>query len=215
MADLLHNDILKTSTRLFFKFGLRSVSIEDICNELRISKKTFYTCFSQKEALIEDILIEYDESFAKRMELKIKNLNLTESATVIDLVLFFSVFHFMNRDAQFENFFFDMQKYYPEVFNRHMDRHQHIVTDYIRNMLLKGIEQGLYREELEVDLTARIITLELMSVMEFSRDKLNKNEQQKVIMLVTDLVIRSLCNERGLNYYLQALGKLEENHTES
>ena len=111
MADLLREDILKTSTRLFFKFGLRSVSIEDICNELRISKKNFYTCFSQQEALIEDILIDYDEAFAKRMELKIKSLNLPESTTVIDMVLFFSVFHLINRDARFENFFFDMQKY--------------------------------------------------------------------------------------------------------
>jgi AcrR family transcriptional regulator len=214
MADKLCKDILKTATKLFFKFGLRSVSIEDICNELRISKKTFYTCFSQKEALIEDILVDYDESFAKRMELKIKSLNQPESATVIDLVLFFSVFHLMNRDAQFENFFFDMQKYYPEVFIRHMDRHRHIVTDYIRDMLLKGIEQGLYRTDLEVDLIAGIITLELMSVMEFFRDKLNKNEQQKVIMLVTDLHMRSLCNELGLNYYLQALSKIKQKSTE-
>ncbi len=209
MADLLREDILKTSTRLFFKFGLRIVSIEDICNELRFSKKTFYTCFSQKEALIEDILIDYDEAFAKRMELKIKSLNLPESTTVIDMVLFFSVFHLINRDARFENFFFDMQKYYPEVFKRHMDRHRHIVTNHIRDMLLKGIEQGLYRAELETELTAKIITLELISMMEFARNKLNKSEQQKVIMLLTDLHMRSLCNERGLKYYLKALDKLE------
>ena len=104
MADLLREDILKTSTRLFFKFGLRSVSIEDICNELRISKNLLHLLFA-KEALIEDILIDYDEAFAKRMELKIKSLNLPESTTVIDMVLFFSVFHLINRDARFENFF--------------------------------------------------------------------------------------------------------------
>lgn len=215
MADLVRKDILKTATKLFFKFGLRSVSIEDICNELRISKKTFYTCFPQKEALIDYILADYDESFARRMELKIKNLSQQESATVIDMVLFFSVFHLMNRDAQFENFFFDMQKYYPEVFNRHKERHRLLVSNCISDMLNKGIEQGLYRPELDVDITSKVMTLQLMSIMEFSRDNLNRSEQQKLIMLVTDLHMRSLCNEQGLNYYLQALGKIEENSTES
>jgi len=215
MADKLCKDILKTATKLFFKFGLRSVSIEDICNELRISKKTFYTCFSQKEALIDNILADYDEAFAKRMDLKIKNLSQQESATVIDLVLFFSVFHLMNRDAQFENFFFDMQKYYPEVYKRHKERHRLMVSDCIRDMLIKGIEQGLYRQELDIDFTPKVMTLQLMSIMEFSRDNLNRGEQQKLIMLVTDLQMRSLCNEQGLDYYLQALGKIEQKNTEA
>ena len=53
------NKILKKSSDLFFKHGFRSVSIDDICSELRISKKTFYKYFSQKDLLIERILKDY------------------------------------------------------------------------------------------------------------------------------------------------------------
>lgn len=47
--------IIKVASELFLKYGLRSVTIDDICNELRISKKTFYVHFKQKEELIESL----------------------------------------------------------------------------------------------------------------------------------------------------------------
>ena len=50
--------IIKVASELFLKYGLRSVTIDDICNELRISKKTFYVHFKQKEELIESLLTE-------------------------------------------------------------------------------------------------------------------------------------------------------------
>lgn len=179
MADTLREDILKTAAGLFFKYGLRSVSIEDICNELRISKKTFYTCFAQKEHLIDEIMIEFNEDFVKRMELKIKTLTHPEPTKVIDLVLFILAFHLVNSNTQFDNFFFDMQKYYPEAFVRHTERHQEMIVDYIGEMLLKGIEEGLYRQDIQVELTAQLIALQLKSLMDYSKDKLSKMEQKK------------------------------------
>ncbi|MBP6284960.1 MAG: TetR/AcrR family transcriptional regulator, partial [Paludibacteraceae bacterium] len=40
--DNIKQEILKTAANTFFKNGIRSVSVDDICDELRISKKTFY-----------------------------------------------------------------------------------------------------------------------------------------------------------------------------
>ena len=48
--------IVSTACRLFEQFGIRSVSIDNVCNELRISKKTFYTYFPQKEDLVDAVL---------------------------------------------------------------------------------------------------------------------------------------------------------------
>ena len=49
-------DIIKTAGELFFRLGIRSVSIDDICHELGMSKKTFYVYFASKEELIEQTL---------------------------------------------------------------------------------------------------------------------------------------------------------------
>ncbi len=54
----VRDKILKTASDLFLKYGLRSVSIDDICNELHISKKTFYAHFKQKEELVESLLAQ-------------------------------------------------------------------------------------------------------------------------------------------------------------
>ena len=48
--------IIKTAGELFFRLGIRSVSIDDICRELGMSKKTFYVYFESKDALIEQML---------------------------------------------------------------------------------------------------------------------------------------------------------------
>ena len=46
--DQLQESILQTAARMFHQKGIRNVSIDDICSELRISKKTFYTHFQQR-----------------------------------------------------------------------------------------------------------------------------------------------------------------------
>ena len=50
------NHIIKTAGELFFRLGIRSVSIDDICHELGMSKKTFYVYFASKDELIEQML---------------------------------------------------------------------------------------------------------------------------------------------------------------
>jgi AcrR family transcriptional regulator len=63
--------ILQTASKMFVQSGVRNVSIHDVCSELRISKKTFYVHFSQKEELV-DALITYDKQ--KRLERYEKNM---------------------------------------------------------------------------------------------------------------------------------------------
>ena len=67
-VKLMSNDqkihIIKTAGELFFRLGIRSVSIDDICRELGMSKKTFYVYFASKDELIEQMLqanIDYME----------------------------------------------------------------------------------------------------------------------------------------------------------
>ncbi|HCX98645.1 MAG TPA: TetR/AcrR family transcriptional regulator [Bacteroidales bacterium] len=50
--------ILKTAKSLFWKHGIRRVTIEEICKEAGVSKMTFYKFFKNKEALAEYLLVE-------------------------------------------------------------------------------------------------------------------------------------------------------------
>ncbi|MDH5720009.1 MAG: TetR/AcrR family transcriptional regulator [Spirochaetia bacterium] len=95
-----YNDILKTGQKLFFKFGTKRVSVEEICQKALVSKMTFYKYFKDKNDLTKVILqrifdeavIEYNQimkddiDFIKKIE-KIIKLKLDKSAEYGDIFL--------------------------------------------------------------------------------------------------------------------------------
>ena len=56
MAEDQKSHIIKTAGEMFFRLGIRSVSIDDICHELGMSKKTFYVYFASKDELVAQLL---------------------------------------------------------------------------------------------------------------------------------------------------------------
>ena len=63
---------IKASKTLFFKFGYRRVTIEDICKEASLSKMSFYRYFKNKEEIanitLKNIIAECNRSFESIME---------------------------------------------------------------------------------------------------------------------------------------------------
>lgn len=68
MAEDSQKQILKTAGDMFFRLGVRSVSIDDICHELGMSKKTFYVYFASKEELIDRMLQQNINYIREKME---------------------------------------------------------------------------------------------------------------------------------------------------
>ena len=60
-----YQDILTTAKDLFWKYGIKRVSIEEICKEAKVSKMTFYKFFPNKIELSKTIL---DDVIGKSMQ---------------------------------------------------------------------------------------------------------------------------------------------------
>lgn len=54
--DTVKENIIQVAGEQFHRMGIRNVSIDDVCAELRMSKKTFYQHFSKKEDLIDSVI---------------------------------------------------------------------------------------------------------------------------------------------------------------
>ena len=52
----LEKSIVVTSTELFLTLGFKSVTMDDIAEEMKISKKTIYMFFANKEALVQSVV---------------------------------------------------------------------------------------------------------------------------------------------------------------
>lgn len=198
MGDQIKENIQKTAAKLFLKYGLRSVSIDDICNELRISKKTFYTYFSQKDELIESVLLQHEKiKTGKQFDIASKKFE----GNVIDGILIFSKSHFQMTGNHFVNFFYDLSKYYPEIHKRHLMRNSETIVNNIKQNIVNGIEEKLFRNDIDVDVMARFLLVQFLTVINIKQLEKSKFVTYKFFNFLTDVYLRLLCNQDGINYY--------------
>lgn len=191
----LKEKIIRQAKQMFWDYGLKRVGIDDICNELHISKKTFYTVFKTKNELIEEILksVRIEK---KQMEEIADNDNIIE-------YLISKTNTFRNKprrdDEKFFQIHFDMKKYYPELFDKHcrlIKEDSEVNTLGILNM---GIAQGLFREDMDLTLTKKLISEIFSNMLEYSNT--NKIPFIHMMDFCMDTMFRIVCNSKGLEYY--------------
>lgn len=200
-----YTSILKAGAKRFLKYGLRSVSIDDICADLRISKKTFYTYFSQKEELIEAVLQDMDQK--KRQP---NPMACEPDGNVIDKIMNFSLAHVKNMNNQFVTFFFDLAKYYPDIHKRQILRKHQDMRETIRLSLEEGLSEGLFRSDLDTTMMTEFIVTQFTMAMNLSQQDALSDRMRQGFDFLIDTLLRALCNETGLVYYLEKRALIQQ-----
>jgi AcrR family transcriptional regulator len=126
------------------KFGVKSVSMDDIADKLGISKKTIYTEIPSKEILIEKVLTEH----LRRDEEEVTRI-IANSSNALDEILDISrhVLQFLMMINPV--LIYDLKKYYPECWNLIQNQHFTFIREVIYNNLIRGIHEKLYRDDLD------------------------------------------------------------------
>lgn len=143
--------ILKGAQELFFKYGIRSVTMDDIAKNLGMSKKTIYQYFKEKEEIIHS-LIKCDvdnHQCAFRMIHE-------ETGNVVE-----EVFEMMKRMAEIFGkvnplMFYELQRYYPQTWKLVKDFKTNFVQKMVESSLEKGKKDGLVRQDVNVKVLARL-----------------------------------------------------------
>lgn len=201
--DEKFESILRKSALIFMKYGIRSISMDDICRELSISKKTLYQYVENKNDLVEKIL-DYVLIESHRSECK-------KEGNAIDQLLEASRHVFETLRNFNPAVTFDLQKFYPEQYRKMQQKHHEIVYQDTVENLLSGIREGLYRENLEVELEAhlyatkleKLTSIEFMTTQEFSFEK--------IFDVMFEGHIRAIANQKGLEYYESKKNSLNYN----
>jgi len=142
--------IRQKADELFMRYGLRSVSMDDIANSLGISKKTIYQFFADKNELV-DAVLEETLSFNKQN----CDRNRSGSANAVE-----EIFLSMDiADQIFRNMhpsvIFDMQKYHPQAFSRFLKHKNEYLYNIVFKNLERGIKEDLYRPEINSEILSR------------------------------------------------------------
>ena len=135
---------------LFMQYGLKSVSMDDISARIGVSKKTLYKHFSDKESLVEAVVLAIVQQNEARCMADKKISADAIHAIFLAMTMMEELFRHMNPSV-----LFDLMKYYPKayrVFYQH--KNQFLLQVYTDNFQ-RGITEGLYRPELRIDIMAR------------------------------------------------------------
>jgi len=141
---------MQAATELFFRYGIKRITMDDISREMGVSKKTLYQCFTDKDEIVEKLTEEQINFNVNCME-DICNSTKDPIHEVMESAKYMSsVFTKIN-----PVFFYDLKRYYPnawEKFNQFKEKHMMRILE--RN-LKRGLESGIYRADLNVNLMAR------------------------------------------------------------
>src|SRR5450432_1175892 len=151
MTDIDTKERIKIQAAdLFIKYGIRSVSMDDIANSLGMSKKTIYHYYADKDELVDAVIvkeIEHNENCCQ-IDISQSENAIHELFLAMDMVL--EMFRSMNPSV-----LYDMEKYHPRAFTRFHKHKNDYLYNVIRNNLVRGIKEDLYRDDINIDIISR------------------------------------------------------------
>jgi AcrR family transcriptional regulator len=180
----------------FYAYGLKNLSMDEISQRLGISKKTLYTYVKNKEDLVEKIFFaEEDRVFQMSEEIGDKSINAIEKLLKISQLVHDEMKQ-INPMIRFE-----MMKYYKNTFETYMEKKRLQVFEGMKINMKQGIEEKLYRDDINIDLVA---TIYLNSFIELHNAEICKILDVNFIQLFEVMFenhIRAISTPTGLEYF--------------
>jgi TetR/AcrR family transcriptional regulator, cholesterol catabolism regulator len=106
---------------------------------------------------------------------------------------------------------YDLQKYYPKVFERHESQRRSEIRQGFEMNLRQGIAEGYYREDLDVELISLFHSLQIKNIFELMQQSSKKYTKKRLVEFFIDLMIHFIANEKGLRYMKeQAISESEK-----
>jgi len=195
-------EILKKSGEIFLKFGFKSTTMDDIANKMAISKKTIYKYFKNKEQLVDESLSFFHDTIHTEVgNVCNKGFNAIEENFEIK-----KMFKDLLQNSG-ESPMFQLQKYYPKTFKKVMNNEFSMFKECISQNIEKGIKEGLYRKNLNTNLTTRFYFALVFSVHD---PKLFTYEDRTINQLEIDALeyhTRAISTPKGINILEKQLEK--------
>lgn len=183
--------ILDASEDAFNRYGIKSVSMDNVAAMLGVSKKTLYLHVSSKEELVKKVLERKLKAVSECVCKPSVKTNALEEVmmSVTNLILE------MRRSNP--ALLFDLKKYYPSIYKIYLEFRGNMIMENFSMNLRKGIEEGLYRKELNVNIISHLYftMIEAISDPDFAEDhEMSFEEKYKEVIFYH---LHGICSEKG------------------
>lgn len=192
MTENQKEQILAVASEKMRQVGIRSVSVDDICRDLGMSKKTFYVYFETKDALVDALLRRREQ--AQEDEYK----RWAKGKTVVDiLVRSIQILKKAQDVRQIPPVLYDLKKYYPQAFEGHLNRVKARNKELFQTFFEAGVRENVFRADIDAKLTAILFA----KLHEWMVDELATTKDQNLCARVSkyglDVLFRGIISEEG------------------
>jgi len=188
-------DIIERSSLIYLKYGIKSVTMDDLANHLGMSKKTIYKYFEDKNDLINTIILR-TLNFEEKMCFKIQN----NSENALEALIKISKMVIQRLNNVNPAIFFDLQKNHPEAWQILENHKWNFVLCAISDNINRGISEGIYRDDLNVEVISRLYIATIDTIMNSDIYKWPEFKFHELFKEVMRFQFHGLINENGKNY---------------
>jgi TetR/AcrR family transcriptional regulator, cholesterol catabolism regulator len=195
MIDETKLNILSKAETLFTKFGIRSVSMDDVCKLVGCSKKTIYSHFENKNELITNIAETH-----KKADQEAYKLFKSESTNAVEEI--HKIVDYTRKEIKRINpiLFRDLQKYYMDIFCVYHEKHHLLFLETMKENIRWGVEGGLYRP-VNVDIVALVFVNMVHNIFDNEDYPLETYGIEAIYQEIIDYHLKSILTAKGQDYY--------------
>ena len=188
--------ILEHSAKLFLKYGIKTITMDDIANDLGISKRTLYDNFESKESIIGQIVNFHIENEKKAFE---QILNSSKNA--IDMMIKLSNFIFHMYSKLHPSVMTDLKKSYSGIWECIEGFHSESIREIIEINLRQGIKELVYRPEIDPVVLSLLYVKQLQLFSDEENIHLEKKSKSEVIQQFFEYNMYGIMSAKGIEYY--------------
>lgn len=196
-------DILSKVSALYRKYGIKSVTMDDVAHELGISKKTLYQFVCDKTELVQKVV----EHVRLCNFTAMKKREGTELNAIEELIEVSQHVNTVMKDHS-PAYEYDLKKYYPDIYRNLMSARRKLMYESMISNILKGKKEGIYRKELDEKIISKLHLLRIENLQSneiFGEDEMHSPKFFREIFVYH---IHGLATDKGLKILRDNVDKL-------
>ncbi len=204
MAELTnenHDDLIIAISGILLKNGMKATTMDSVASALSMSKRTLYEIFDSKK----DMILRAIDYWQKQRRKTIENI-FSSSKTVMEALVRTFTYHKKLMAEVNVDFFFDMDEYVPEVRELY-DNHGDLWIDKLMYAINLGIEQGVFRQEINYPFMLRMMRVQMESLRRMDEELPEGITIPDAFDMIAVSFLRSIATQEGIqivdNFYLQ------------
>ena len=196
-------EIVEKIYSMYHKYGIRSVTMDDVVHELGISKKTLYQYFTDKTELVSAVMERGYQKRKQEMEFSMKD----RKNAIEEMLVYYELQLKMIKDYK-PTLLYDLKKYYPEIYERVTARKRKHIYESVLLNLKRGKNEGLYRSELNEEILARLNLMRVEGIMSLGIFTLEEITSPEFFREVFTYHMYGIVNDKGRKILEKNIDKL-------